>query len=158
MSNIPDLLDYLVTTFTNSVTLGAATPPVKVIDGPVQILDPLPLALWVGVDDITAARDGNLISAGASQQNWAGFGRLSRDEQAAISCVAGAWTGNNTFSPLRAAASAIVDAVEAIVKADTTAPALFPNPGVTAAEWLQENTGNGLQVFVQFQIIYKVRL
>ena len=66
-SRVPALIDYLVAEFTTAATLGAATPPVLVFDGPPTTGDPAPLALHVGVDDVFTDAP---AAAGTSEQPW----------------------------------------------------------------------------------------
>ena len=156
-SQIPALIDYLVNLFTNAATLGAATPPVTVYDGPQTTAGTAPLALWVGLDDPDT--DQVAPSAAASEQEWAGLGKLARNEISTIHCVAEAWTGADDIRSMRVAAFAIVAAVEDIVRSDPfSGLALFPDPGVTGLELRQNNTQAGSQARVSFQIAFKSRL
>jgi hypothetical protein len=156
-SKIPAIIDYLVATFTTAGTLGAASPPVTVYDGPQTTLAPSPLVLWVGLDDPDT--DQVAPSAAAAEQEWAGLGRLARNEISAIHCVAEAWTGADDISGMRTAAFGIVAAVETIIRADPfSGLALFPDPGVTGLELRQNNTTAGSQARVSFQIAFKSRL
>jgi hypothetical protein len=152
---LPATVDYLVALFKAAATIGAATPPVEVIDGPMPNAGTLPLALWVGVDDLLAASNGEATTAADSEKTRATTTQW--EEQITVYCVAAAWTGNeqNGYSALRAAAAGIVSAVETIVAADAAAaPATSQNPGVTAGKW-QQRPYNGLQVFVPFEIAYR---
>ena len=156
-SKVPAIIDYLVTTFTAASTLGAATPPVTVYDGPVTAATEAPLVLWVGLDDPDT--DQVAPSAAAAQQEWAGLGKLGRNEISTIHCVAEAWTGADDIRSMRVAAFAIVAAVEDIVRTDPfSGLALFPDPGVTGLELRQNNTTAGSQARVSFQIAFKSRL
>ena len=159
-SKVPAIIDYLVTTFTAASTLGAATPPVVVYDGPQTTAASTPLVLWVGLDDPDT--DQVAPSAAAAQQEWAGLGKQARNEISTIHCVAEAWTGSaqpGDMSAMRIAAFAIVAAVEDIVRTDPfSGLALFPDPGVTGLELRQNNTTAGSQARVSFQIAFKSRL
>jgi hypothetical protein len=156
-SRIPALIDYLVTTFTNAATLGQATPPVTVYDGPQTTEAPASLVLWVGLDDPDT--DQVAPSAAASQQEWAGLGKQARNEISTIHCVAEAWTGADDIKGMRTAAFAIAGAVEDIVRTDPfSGLALFPDPGVTGMELRQNNTQSGSQARVSFQIAFKSRI
>jgi hypothetical protein len=156
-SRVPALIDYLVATFTAASTLGAATPPVTVYDGPQTSLSPSPLVLWVGLDDPDT--DQVAPSAAAAEQEWAALGKLGRNEISTIHCVAEAWTGADDISGMRVAAFGIVAAVENIVRTDPfSGLALFPDPGVTGLELRQNNTERGSQARVSFQIAFKSRL
>ena len=156
-SKVPALIDWLVTAFTNAPTLGAASPPVVVYDGPQTTAASTPLVLWVGLDDPDT--DQVAPSAAAAQQEWAGLGKQARNEISTIHCVAEAWTGADDIRSMRVAAFAIVAAVEDIVRTDPfSGLALFPDPGVTGLELRQNNTTAGSQARVSFQIAFKSRL
>lgn len=156
-SRVPALIDYLVATFTAASTLGAAVPPVAVYDGPQTTLAPAQLVLWVGLDDPDT--DQVAPSAAAFEQEWAGLGKQARNEVSTIHCVAEAWTGADDIKGTRAAAFAILAAVEDVVRTDPfSGLALFPDPGVTGGELRQNNTERGSQARVSFQIAFKSRL
>ena len=156
-SRIPALIDYLVTLFQGAATLGQASPPVSVYDGPVTTEASDALVLWVGLDDPDT--DQVAPSAAASQQEWAGLGRLARNEIVTIHCTAEAWSGIDDVKTQRVNVFGIVSAVEDLVRADPfSGLALFPDPGVTGLELRQNNTDRGVQARVQFQIAFKSRL
>ena len=156
-SQVPALIDYLVNLFTNAATLGQATPPVVVYDGPQTTLAPAQLVLWVGLDDPDT--DQVAPSGAAAQQEWAAIGRLGRNEISTIHCVAEAWTGADDIRSMRVAAFGILAAVETLVRADPfSGLALYADPGVTGIELRQNNTQAGSQARVSFQIAFKSRL
>jgi hypothetical protein len=156
-SRVPALIDYLVTAFTNASTLGTASPPVAVYDGPQTTRAPAQLVLWVGLDDPDT--DQVAPSAAAFEQEWAALGKQARNEISTIHCVAEAWTGADDIKGMRTAAFGIVAAVEDIVRTDPfSGLALFPDPGVTGGELRQNNTEQGALVQVSFQIAFKSRL
>ncbi len=157
-SRIPALLDYLVTLFTNSALLGAATPPVTVYDGPtVTELDPL-LKLYVGLTD----PDSDAAEPAAdSQQEWGAIGRQGRNETVTVHCCAEAWSGTDDMKTVRVAATGIVAAVEQVMQADTTqfgGNVLFPAPGITALSLLQNSTTAGAVARVAFDLVFKSRI
>ena len=156
-SQIPALIDYLVNLFTSAATLGQATPPVTVFDGPQTTAAAYPLVLWVGLDDPDT--DQVAPSAAASEQEWAALGRLGRNEITTIHCVAEAWTGADDIKGMRTAVFGIVAAAETLVRSDPfTGVALFPDPGVTGLELRQNNPTSGSQARVSFQIVFKSRI
>jgi hypothetical protein len=159
-SRIPAVLDYLVATFTAASTLGAATPPVTIIDGPAVNADPGPLALWVGCGDIGLA----VTDAATATQQWAALGRQARDEQLTIFCTAQAWSGSDDIRVLRLAAAAIVAAVEDLVRNDSSLGGTVTVPGnaaVTNATW-QQGPGlsgdRGMAVRITFEISAEARI
>lgn len=150
ISRVPSVLDYLVATFTAAATLGAATPPVTVYDGPATTEDAAQLVLWVGLDDPDA--DGAPLAAESTRQ-WAGL--ASQSESIVVYCAAEAWSGADSVSAYRVAAYGIVAAVETLVRADTTGfggNGMAANPGVTGAQ-LRQNNASGAQARVTFQIL-----
>ena len=122
-SRVPALIDYLVTLFTNDPTIGAATPPVTVYDGPPVTALNTPLTLYIGLTD----PDSDAMEPMAeSQQTWAALGRRGRDEIVTIHCVAEAWSGSDTVQAQRIAAAGIVAAVETLMQADGESPIVWP--------------------------------
>ncbi len=157
-SRIPALIDYLVSLFQNAVTLGQAVPPVTVFDGPATTeLDP-GLALYVGLSD----PDNPAAELAAhSVQSWGAIGRLGRDEMITVHCCAQAWAGTDDMRTVRVAATGITAAVEALMQADTTGfggNVLFPDPGITGLQLLQNNTQAGAVARVAFDLIFRSRI
>jgi hypothetical protein len=156
-SRVPALMDYLVTLFTNAATLGQATPPVTVYDGPTTTGLDAPLKLFVGLAD----PDNDAAELGAeSQQEWAAIGRMARNETVTIHCVAEAWAGTDAAQPIRAQVTGIVAAVEALMQADTTqfgGNVLFPDPGFTAGA-LSQNNDNGFIARMTFDLVFRCRI
>lgn len=157
-SRLPELIDYLVNLFMNDPTVGQATPPVTVFDGPPTTeLDPA-LALYVGLadPDSDAAEP-----AGDSAQSWGALGRLARNETSTIHCCAQAWSGTDDLRTVRVSAYGIVAAVEVLMQSDSTGfggNALFPAPGVTALALLQNNTSKGAIARVTFDLVFQSRI
>lgn len=150
ISRVPSVLDYLVATFTADPTLGAASTPVTVYDGPVATEDAPQLVLWVGLDDPDA--DGATLAADSTRQ-WAGL--AGQSENMIIYCAAEAWSGGSSVSAERVRAYGIVAAVETLVRADQTGfggNEMVANPGVTGAQLRQNDTKQGSQARVTFQI------
>ena len=157
-SRVPALLDYLVALFTNDATLGQATPAVTVFDGPPTTeLDP-PLALYVGLSD----PDNQAAEAAADfVQEWAAIGRQGRNETTTIHCCAQAWSGTDSISTMRVAATGIVAAVEVLMQSDSTqfgGNVLYPAPGVSVGALLQNNTSVGAIARVAFDLTFKSRI
>jgi hypothetical protein len=157
-SRVPALLAYLVTLFTNDATLGQAAPPVTVFDGPATTGLDVPLKLFVGLSD--PDNEAAEVAADA-QESWAALGRRGRNETVAVHCCAEAWSGVDDVATLRTAVAGIVAAVAALMQADTTqfgGNVLFPDPGMTNAVWLQNNTDHGAIARVQFDLQFKSRI
>ena len=157
-SRLPALLDYLVALFTTASTLGAATPPVTVFDGPATtLLDPA-LALYVGWTD-PDSQSGE--PGGDTQQTWAALGRLGRDETVTIHCCAEAWSGVDIVQTVRLACTGITAAVEVLMQADTSqfgGNVLFPDPGLTNVSLPQNNTDRGVVVRQTFDLTFRCRI
>ena len=158
-SRVPAVLDYLVTLFQGAATLGQATPPVTVIDGPNPTADPGNLTLWVGVDDIANPEP----AAGDSTQAWAGLGHQARNEQIIIYCTAQAWSGDDNVRTMRVAVAGIVAAAEDLVRNDASLGGTVSTPGnaaVTAIRWQQGPgvTGGRMGARAMFQITAQARI
>lgn len=155
-TRVPQAIDYLVTLFQGAVTLGKATPPVNVIDGPKVTADPGPLALWVGVDDIDAVSAGALPAAATSAQQWQpGLGRTNRAEALAVHCTAQAWSGSDDVRTLRLAVAGIMSAAEDLLRGDPGLGGTTPgtkDTGITGCEWRQGPIGRGMAVRAVFTI------
>ena len=157
-SRVPALIDYLVALFTADATLGAASPPVTVYDGPATTGLDAPLKLFIGLSD---PDNPGAEPAADSVQEWAAIGRLARSETTTIHCCAEAWAGTDDLKTVRVSATGIVAAVEAVMQADTTqfgGNALFPAPGVAGLALLQNNTDRGAIARVAFDLIFKSRI
>ena len=157
-SRIPALIDYLVALFTNAATLGQATPPVTVYDGPATTGLDAQLKLFVGLHDPDS---GGAEPAAESQQDWAAIGRLGRNEEITIHCCAEAWAGTDDLKTVRVAATGIVAAVETLMQSDTTqfgGNVLFPDPGITQLALLQNNTPQGAVARLAFDLTFKSRI
>jgi len=157
-SRIPALIDYLVTLFTAAATLGQATPPVTVFDGPPATGLDAPLKLFVGLAD---PDNPGAEAAAESQQDWSALGRLGRDETVTIHCCAEAWAGTDDMKTVRAAATGIAAAVEQVMQADTTqfgGNVLYPAPGITSLALLQNNTQQGAVARVAFDLVFRARI
>ena len=157
-SRVPALIDYLVTLFTNDATIGAATPPVTVYDGPPTTLADAPLKLYIGLQDPDSQGQSE---AGTAEQEWAAIGRRGRNETVIIHCAAEAWSGSDSIQSARLAAAGITAAVETLMQADTTqfgGNVLYPMPGLTGVVWLQNNTDRGAIARVQFDLIFRSRI
>lgn len=151
-SAVPAVLDYLVTTFTNSASLGASTTaPVAVYFGVTVTNDYPPLALYIGVDDPDASP---FFTGGSSTQAWVGPGNRKRDEHLSVRCVAQAWSGDTDVRALILQAYQIVSAVEDETRVDANlgGNVLFTEPGVTNLELRHGQFKNGALARVLFTV------
>ena len=157
-SRVPALLDYLVALFANAATLGQATPPVTIYDGPPTTLLDAGLALFVGLSDPDNAA---AETAADFVQEWGGLGRQARNETTTIHCCAQAWSGDDSIKAVRVSATGIVAAVEVLMQADSTqfgGNVLYPAPGVSVGALLQLNTDVGAIARVAFDLTFKSRI
>ncbi len=158
-SLVPSVIDALVAAFKASATLGQATPPVAIYDGPELTKASSKLHLWVGIDD----PDGQgLASSAESNQSFPGLGTRQRDELGLIYCAAEAWSGSTAVKSGRDSAYAIVHAIETILRTDATlAGALTTVAGWGEIDAIQLRQGQAEQGFVarvSFTIKYKARI
>ena len=152
-SRVPALIDYLVNAFTAAPTLGAASPPVAVFDGPVVTAAPAQLALYVGVDDVFT--DAAPLSA-TSEQIRQGLGNR-RQETSTVHCCAVAWAGTDDARTVRVQAFAILAAVEDLVRTNLDkfgGNGDLADPGVSGIT-LQQSTADGSTAQVAFSVTFK---
>ena len=158
-SNVPALIDYLVELFTADATLGQATPPVTVFDGPPVTEESPFLVLYVGLQD----PDNEGIETAASFTQVRGdMGTATRTEDTTVHCVAEAWSGSDggtVMSTVRAQAFGILAAVEALIRSPRDHPPYgglgFANPGISAGDLMQNTTSVGVIARVPFAITFK---
>jgi len=158
------VLDYLVAQCQASTSLGAAVPPVVVLDGPNITEDTLtePLHLWIGYDPLSPGE-----AAATTAADWPvlDHGR-TLDEAGEITCTAEAWGGGAVVKTLRDQCDAIVGAVDLLLRGrpqdggpgDTQMGGLVFWSRVSAGDWFQRPTPNGISVMHVFKIVYQARL
>lgn len=163
-TQVPDVLDYLVAACQASASLGAARPPVLVFDGPNITDDPLtePLRLWVGYNPL-----GPTEPDVETDQDWPVLDAArTLDETAEIVCAAEAWSGTPTVKTVRDQCDAIVAAVAVLLRGtpavggpgDTQMGGLVFWSRVTAGQWYQRPSQDGIAVMHVFKIMYLARL
>jgi hypothetical protein len=163
-TQVPDVLDYLFTTCQASPSLGGARPPVVVLDGPNITDDTLTeqLHLWIGYDPMNPGEP-----AATTDQNWPNLSQGRQlDEDAEIVCAAEAWSGTGTVKTVRDQCDAIVAAVALLLRGtvagggpgDTQMGGLVFWSRVTAGQWYQRPSQDGVAVMHVFKIMYKARL
>jgi hypothetical protein len=147
---VPSVIDYLVTTFTVASTLGAATPPVLILDGPTPSEDYNKSVLWVGADDPDLAK----VGAATGDQDWVGPGNRWRNEQLSILMVAQSWDGDKKVKVARDLAYATIAAAENILRqnANLGGNVLFLRPGSTRHRLVQSSNTNGAYARVTWRI------
>jgi len=157
-SRVPALIDYLVALFANAATLGQASPPVTVFDGPATTGLDAPLKLFIGLSDPDS--EGAETAADFTQE-WGGLGRLARNETTTIHCCAEAWAGTDDLKTVRVAVTGIAAAVEVLMQSDASqfgGNVLYPAPGFAAGSLVQNNTQQGAVARVAFDLIFKSRI
>lgn len=154
-STIPAVIAYLVATFTQASTLGQASPPVRVYDGPTTTGEAAQLVLWVGIEDPDSD---DPQQAAITEQTWAGLGAQRRDELLTVNCVAEAWDGADALPNTRDAAYGIVAAVENLLRADVYLGQNVLFAGVSPEGLIQKTTEKGVLARVPFRIEGKARI
>lgn len=155
-SRVPAMLTYLLAAFRSAATIGQASPPVRVLDGPEVTGEPTGLALWVGTDDPEETDTGQ--QAADMEQEWAALGARARDELFTIYCVADGMTGEDTMAAARDAAFGIVAAVENLLRADVNLGGNCLFAGVCPTGLFQKSTDRGALARVPFKIEGKARI
>lgn len=150
----PALIDWLVSAFTSAPTLGAATPPVTVYDGPPTTGLDAPLKLYVGLTDPDSESIEPAVTITQSRDD---LGSATRTEVSEVHCCAEAWAGTDDMATVRHSVTAIIAAAESVIRADTTnfggiAQAL---PGFSSGDLLQNNTSTGAIARIPFSVIFK---
>jgi len=150
-SKVPALLDYLVGAFQAAATLGQATPPVTVYDGPPTTAADDKLKLYVGLTD-PDSEDAEEAAVWTQTRIDLAAGRR---EDTTVRCAAEAWSGDDTISAVRHSASAIVAAVETLVRANGDqfgGNATFVPANAAAYTLTQNNTSTGAICRITFDL------
>ena len=152
-TKVPALIDSLVNAFTTAATLGQATPPVTVYDGPPTTGLDAPLKLYVGLTD---PDNEGIEPAATFRQTRDDLGSNTRTEFPDIHCCAEAWSGTDDMSTVRHAVAAIVAAVETIIRSDATNFGGLgqATPGLASGDLLQNNTTTGAIARIPFTISF----
>lgn len=163
-SQVPAVIDWLVSASQSSPLLGAASPQVHVFDGPQPpaATQSLERVLWIGAD--AASPDQAL---GDSVQSWPVLDHArTKDEDGTITCSAQHWSGDTSVKMHRDGAASIMGAVELLLRGepdaggpgDASMGGLVLWSGVDQAEWYPRQVAGGSAVLVVFRIIYRARL
>lgn len=114
-SALPAVLDYLVTLFETAPTIGAASPPIPVYDGP-EVTDPgmTPVALYVGVSDPGVESQAEAPVAAVHSWRWASM-PLKRYETLGVWCTSLAVSGSSDIRSARIACTTLTAAVDALI-------------------------------------------
>ena len=163
---IPDVISYLVAQCQANTSLGAATPPVAVFDGPTPPGETLtqPKRLWIGHDALTGAAD-----TGTATQKFSFLGSSGnyRDETGDITCTAEAWDGEPVVAAVRAQCKAVMGAVEVMLRGapSTGGPGDSSMGGLVQwsqvagpLTWTQSLDASGASAMCVFHITYFARL
>lgn len=172
---IPDVITYLLDQADTNASLGAAVPPVVIIDGQpatqdVLVLDPSGLTqrLWIGSQGYIPS--GQLSEGATAAQGFAFLDQArTRDDQMDIMCAAEAIAGDATMADARNGAFAVMAAVEVMLRGSPgTSPA---SPGDATmgglVQWsevsgpielLQEQISQGAVALVRFRVTAFKRL
>lgn len=164
VTQVPEVIDYLVAQCQASSSLGAASPAVIVLDGPQVTDDTLAeqLHLWIGYDPLTPGE-----AAATTEQDWPNLDQArTLDEDGEIVCAAEAWGGGATVKTVRDQCAAIVGAVDLLLRGttisggpgDTQMGGLVFWSRVSAGSWYQRPSQDGFAVMHLFKVIYRARL
>lgn len=118
----PQVISYLLTQAAGSTSLGAATPPVVIIDGQPATADVLGVNetgltqwLWIGSDGY--APPGTMAAAASSEQKFSFLDQArTRDNTIEVQCAAEAVAGSGAVAEARAGAFAVMRAVELLLR------------------------------------------
>ena len=162
-SQVPAVIDYLVTTAKASPLLGAAASPVSVFDGvqPPAATQALQQVLWIGADPTQP--DGPFADA---TQSWPVLDNArTKDEDGVLTCAAQHWSGDPSVKTHRDGAAAIVAGVETMLRGNgTTGPGdatmgrLVLWSGTDVGRWETRQIAGGVACLVVFTVIYRARL
>lgn len=119
---IPGVIAYLLAQAAVNPSLGAASPPVVIIDGQPPTEDVLAVngtgltqRLWVGSDGWVTS--GQMSTAAASDQGFSFLDQgKTRDEQLEVSLAAEAISGDTSIASARAGAFAVMRAIEVMLR------------------------------------------
>lgn len=167
-SSVPDVIDYLLAQCLASASLGAATPPVEIIDGPQVTDDSLTEGqrLWVGHDAVNGGATQS-SQAGTAPQRFAFLDQArTRDEyNGQVVMTAQDWSGDSAIKTHRDACKTLVGAVETMLRGspplgpgDASMGGLVQWSEVVSLEWYQEQNQSGAWAACVFKISYYRRL
>lgn len=161
-SALPAVIDYLVDRFTAAGTLGAATPPVPVYDGP-QALDPgqVVQALYVAVDNPGMGDDSSQGPVAAEfAWRWASLGAKTRYEQISVPCTAVHIDAGGSLRTARDGCMSLFAAADAvIVPGDLTLGGLVVVvTGMTRGELRTEQFDVGAVAWLTFVVEVQSRI
>ncbi len=164
-TQVPAVLDYLVTKATASTSLGAsATNPVIIHDGPSLTTDTLiePLHRWIGWDQVSGGGTG-----ADAVQSWPVLDKArTRDEDGTVVLTADACSGTTTLKTVRDSCLSIVSAVELLLRGNgVTGPGDATMGGLVLwsavdgpFQWTPRQTPEGAGCACVFHITYRARL
>lgn len=132
----------------------ALTALAAVYDGPAPTDAPDPVLVAVG-DNGDPSTDEASISGG---QEWAGLGRLAKDERFTLRATVVARSGEADFAALRGSAKAVLDAVEAVLRANPDLGGTVMDASLTDVEVFQHAHADGARVLVTFAVACRARI
>lgn len=181
---IPNVISYLVAQAATSAYLGAATPPVLVLDGPPPTADQLVVSpngltqrLWVGAEGMPRA--GTPVEAASSQQGFAFLDNArTRDDQIEVRMAAECCSGDGLMATARGSgglsgggAFAVMAGVELMLRGGPSSSPSLVGPGDATmgglVQWsevvgpvalAQEQQQSGAWALVTFRVSAFVRL
>lgn len=145
---IPSVISYLLTQAAGNASLGAATPPVVIIDGQPVNQDVLVTSgtgldqrLYIGSEGY--AGPGGQAQGASSNQKFSFLDAArTRDDNAEIQCAAEAVSGDSVMAEARAGAFAVMRAVELMLRGSPgTVPASPGDASMGGLVYWSEVTG-----------------
>jgi len=165
---IPDVTNYLVAQCQANASLGAANPPVTVMDGPTTPGEPLttPQQIWIGYDAVTPQPESAPQGDGTQAFSFLGQSGGYRDENGTIICTAQAWNGDVNPATARAQCKAVVGAVEVMLRGapatggpgDSSMGGLVQWSQVERTAWYQRKDQGGYSAMCVFDVTFFARL
>lgn len=129
-------------------------PDAQVVDGPQANSDPSSGWLFVGSN---GDEPDETMEAAVVEQSLAGFAR-TKFEDGQITCAAVVVAGDTDIAAARAAAYAIVEAAEDLLRADMQLGGLVMHAFVSAHTYMPVITQTGAKVRVVFTVTYKAQI
>lgn len=165
VSRVADVTDYLVAQCQANASLGAASPPVMVLDGqpPNESVYAAQQILWVGYDPV----NGTTELGGATQTFAFLDSARTRDEDGHVLMAAEDWSGDPDFKVHRDNVRGLVGAVETMLRGSPAAggPGDASMGGLVQWSqvagpyvWDQYQDADGAHVICVFTITYRARL
>lgn len=130
----------------------------------VEVLDGPPVGDQAEADYVIVGWNPEDDQAADVQQDFAGAGARTRDEDFQLHCVVDTWSGDTEVKPRRDRAFALLAAVEDALRATDAAPEAPTLNGtvlwahLTAGSLQQANTAQGVRARISFTVSCRARI